>query len=103
MLKFEEIKEAIENAPMTYAPALLTTAAETAIRKGCFIEGGASNAVARIENNLNKDKCEEEKDTNSTRSCVLTCGRCHSAFFLPEENIHRKCGLNGCHGRLHKL
>jgi hypothetical protein len=48
-MTYNELKEALRDAPMTWCPALLQTLVETAIAKGCFVPGGATRFVDGIE------------------------------------------------------
>jgi len=48
-MTFNELKKELEQAPMTWCPALIKALVEAAIAKGCFRPGGAARFVKHIE------------------------------------------------------
>ncbi len=49
-MTYSELEKALQEAPMSWCPALIQTLIETAIAKGCFVPGGATRFVNGIEN-----------------------------------------------------
>lgn len=48
-LSYAEIKALISDLPLTWYPDLLKTLVETSIAKGCWLPGGATAFVGKIE------------------------------------------------------
>ena len=59
-MSYDEIKKEIQEAPMTYLPALIVVAVQTALEKNVFLRGAASKMVARLEADF--EKKEEGKN-----------------------------------------
>ena len=58
-LSFEEIVEQIKSLPLTMIPAVMTEAAKAGYEKNCFVDGGASTLVHRIENEIGRHRKEK--------------------------------------------
>lgn len=100
MLSYEQLVREIKQRRGTQVPALFIEVAEHTIRMGCFVP----NSVERIVRNIEQKYLKKEKSKkDEIRDITLHCGSCLNKFILPENNIHKRCGLNGCKGILHKI
>jgi hypothetical protein len=60
---YEELKEEIEKAPMTWLPGLLITTLQTACRRRVFQPGGASKVTREIEERFGMQAPDEDTRT----------------------------------------
>ena len=104
MITYEEVVRIVRELPGTQLPAIMIVAIDTCLRKGCFKPGGINRTVKRIENQLAIEKGDAAPNPEVIpKAMKLTCGTCYTVFTLDDNNIHRRCGLNGCKGKLHKV
>ena len=54
-LTYEELVEEIQQAPLSWLPALIIATTQTAYEKGALQPGGASKLVSRVEAERNKE------------------------------------------------
>lgn len=102
MLSFERIVNEIKKRGGPQIPALFIEIAEITARKKCFLPGGMERTVHRIEQRILKEMEGINTITPKEKVVDLHCGKCFCHFTLTEDNIHRRCGLRGCDGVLHK-
>ena len=104
MLSYEKIVSEIENCKGTQLLGFFNAAVGTAIRNKIFTPGGAAKFVDYIEQRILKESGSGQNVQQHAQPKIITlqCGKCFSRFTLSENSIHRRCGLNGCDGVLHK-
>ena len=106
MLSFETVVSEIENRKGTQSLGFFNAAVRTAILNGIFVPGGAAKTVENIEQRILKEKSgsgQNVQQHSKAKIITLHCGKCNSRFTLSDSDIHRRCGLNGCEGVLHKI
>lgn len=104
MLSYDKLVQGIDQASGTMLPALFVVVAERCVRESCFASGSMARAAANIEQRISAESSGSgPHSTQQTEPKIigLTCGKCGAQYQLSESAIHRRCGLNGCDGRLH--
>ena len=103
-MTYKEIVKAIEKSPTTQLVALFCDVTGECVNRGCFKPGGMTKAVARIENRIAEEEGKAAPNPEVISEVMkLTCRKCGAIFTLDGNYIHRRCGLNGCEGKLHKV
>lgn len=107
-MDYNKMVRFFEKCPSTWVPALFLVSLERCLRVDCFVD--IVEVVIRSKATILKEKSEAAKQSGEApvqqskpKIITLTCGKCNNRFSLTDNSIHRRCGLDGCGGTLHKL